>query len=69
MHPAEDLALDEEGVCYTTSFPLLLFLKVVSYWEGSSSVVSISVDPVAKPWCLGKVIENIALFVPPSTLH
>ena len=44
---SEDLALDDGGVCSTTSFPLLLLLVFISYCKGSPFVASFSTDPVA----------------------
>ena len=42
-----DLTLDDEGVCSTTSFPLSLFLGVISYFHDSPCVALVSMDPIA----------------------
>ena len=44
----ENLPLEDEGVCSTTSFPLSLLLRVLSsLYEDSSSTISILVEPKA----------------------
>ena len=45
MFFSADLDLDDEGVCFSTSFPLSLLLGFISYCEGSPFVASVSVFP------------------------